>query len=85
MTVQLRADVSMVDTDSAVVLLDQRAGRYFQLNDTGGVILRDLLDGRSVDATARRLAARCPVPFERALADVAGLLSQLSDAKLVER
>jgi hypothetical protein len=83
-TLRLRADVSMVDTDGAAVLLDQRTGRYFQLNETGAAIVRDLLDGRSTDATARRLAARHPVAAERALADITGLLSQLSDAHLVD-
>ncbi|HEV7451226.1 MAG TPA: hypothetical protein VGO16_07530 [Pseudonocardiaceae bacterium] len=32
MTLQLRADVSTADTDDGLVLLDERAGRYWQLN-----------------------------------------------------
>ncbi len=85
MTLRLRADVSMVDDAGSAVLLDERTGRYFQLNGTGATIVRGLLGGRSVADTARRLAERHPAAADRALADVTGLLDQLADAGLVER
>jgi hypothetical protein len=84
-TPRLRADVSMVDDSGSAVLLDERTGRYFQLNQTGATIVRDLLQGHSVDVTARRLAERHTVPADRALADVTRLLGQLADARLIDR
>ncbi len=45
MSYSLRADVSMTDTDTGLVLLDERAGTYFQMNATGAVVLHRLLDG----------------------------------------
>jgi hypothetical protein len=44
MTVRLRADMSATDTDDGPVLLDERVGRYWQLNRTGAFVLRLLLD-----------------------------------------
>lgn len=85
MALRLRDDVSMVDDAGSAVLLDERTGRYFQLNRTGTSIVRGLLDGHSVDDTAQRLARRHPVPVDRARTDVLRLLDQLADAGLVER
>jgi hypothetical protein len=85
MTLRLRADVSMVDDAGSAVLLDERTGRYFQLNSTGATIVRSLLRGDSVEDTARQLAERYPVAAEQALADVVGVLDQLADARLVDR
>ena len=45
MSVTLRADVSMTDTDTGLVLLDERTGKYWQTNATGAFVLHQLLDG----------------------------------------
>lgn len=83
MTVQLPADVSTADTDDGMVLLDEHAGRYWQLNSTGALVLRLLLDGATAHQVAQILAERHPVSTERAAADVAALLRQLRAAGLV--
>ncbi|MGH3972875.1 MAG: lasso peptide biosynthesis PqqD family chaperone [Pseudonocardiaceae bacterium] len=83
MTVQLRADVSTVDTDDGVVLLDERAGRYWQLNPTGALVLRLLLDGAAPHQAAQTLADRHTVSMEQAAADVTALLERLRTAGLV--
>jgi hypothetical protein len=84
MTVRLRADVSTADTDEGLVLLDERAGRYWQLNPTGALVLRLLLEGMNPHQTAQILADRHPVSIEQAAADVAALLERLHTAGLVE-
>jgi Coenzyme PQQ synthesis protein D (PqqD) len=83
MTVRLRADVSTTDTDDGMVLLDERAGRYWQLNATGGLVLRLLLDGATPRQVAQTLTDRHPVSTEQAAADVADLLRRLHTAGLV--
>ena len=83
MTVQLRADVSTADTEDGLVLLDERAGRYWQLNPTGALVLRLLLDGVTPSQVAQTLADRHAVSTERAAADVASLLEHLHTAGLV--
>ena len=85
MTMQLRADVSTVDTDDGLVLLDERAGRYWQLNRTGALVLRSLLDGAAPHQVAQTLVDRHPVSSEQAAADVAALLEHLHTAGLVAR
>ncbi|MGH3815477.1 MAG: lasso peptide biosynthesis PqqD family chaperone [Pseudonocardiaceae bacterium] len=85
MTLQLRADVSTADTDDGLVLLDERAGRYWQLNPTGALVLRLLLDGTSPQEVAQILADRHAVSTAQAAADVAALLARLHTAGLVDK
>jgi len=85
MTVRLRANVSTADTDDGLVLLDERAGRYWQLNPTGALVLRLLLDGMTPQQAAQTLADRHPVSTEQAAADIAVLLERLHTAGLVDR
>ncbi|MFG2908588.1 lasso peptide biosynthesis PqqD family chaperone [Kitasatospora sp. NPDC048286] len=83
MTVRLRADVTLAPTDDGAVVLDERSGRYFQLNRTGLLILRALLDGRAADEIAADLTARHPVTADRARTDVERLHQDLRAAGLV--
>jgi len=85
MTVRLRTEVSTADTDDGLVLLDERAGRYWQLNPTGALVLRLLLDGVTPQRAAQTLADRHPVSTEQAAADVAALLERLHTAGLIDR
>ncbi|AIA02567.1 lasso peptide biosynthesis PqqD family chaperone [Streptomyces noursei] len=80
---QLREDVSVVDTDYGKVLLDGISGEYWELNPTGGFVLTALLDGRPAEEIARTLCAEFEVAEDRATADVNGLLSALREARLV--
>ena len=43
----LHTDVSLAETSDGATLLHQRTGRYWQLNLTGVLMLRGLLDGRT--------------------------------------
>ncbi|MFB8034006.1 lasso peptide biosynthesis PqqD family chaperone [Streptomyces sp. NPDC056004] len=61
-----------------MVLLDERDGRYWQLNATGATVLQALLDGATPQQVAERLAAARPVTSERAAADVAALIDHLT-------
>jgi Coenzyme PQQ synthesis protein D (PqqD) len=83
MSVTLRRDVTVTQTDGGMVLLDQKASRYFQLNDTGAYILRLLLDGLTRQSAAERLATRFHLPPHEADRDVAALFDSLSAARLI--
>ncbi len=85
MTLHLRADVSTTDTDDGLVLLDERAGRYWRLNPAGALVLRLLRDGASPQQVAQTLADRHAVRPTRAAADVAALLEHQHTAGLVDR
>jgi len=79
----LNADVSITDTDDATVLLHERTGRYYQLNATGGQVLRGLIDGRAVELIADELAVRYRIDRGQAVEDVARVVAELRSAELV--
>ncbi|MGP4110081.1 lasso peptide biosynthesis PqqD family chaperone [Streptomyces sp. 4N509B] len=68
-----------------MVLLDERAGRYWQLNATAAHILRRLLAGADRDGLADELAAGHEgVTREAVAADIDALVEQLTNARLAE-
>lgn len=85
MTIALGPDVVATDVEDGLVLLDQRRGRYWQLNRTGAATLRGLLDGDTPDQIAARLTPHQPELRDRARADVDAVLASLLDARLVVR
>ncbi|WP_281250157.1 lasso peptide biosynthesis PqqD family chaperone [Streptomyces monashensis] len=80
---RLRADVTACATGDGMVLLDERAGHYWQLNGTGTLVVTALLDGATPEQVAERLAATRPVTPERAAADVTALIAHLVKERLV--
>ncbi|MFB9507931.1 lasso peptide biosynthesis PqqD family chaperone [Streptomyces aurantiacus] len=80
---RLRADVTACATGDSMVLLDERSGRYWQLNGTGALVVKFLLEGVTPEQAAERLAATRPVTPERATADVTALVAHLVKEKLV--
>lgn len=83
MSLRLRADVSVCDTDTGVVLLDERTGHYWQLNRSGALILNALLDGDPPHRIAETLTGRYQVTEDAAAEDIDALLTQLTHAALV--
>ena len=84
MTLKLRDGVSTADTDYGVVLLDEDSGRYWNLNPTGALILRTLLDGGGLAEAARQLTGQYQVAMETAHRDVEDLVGEFRSAGLVE-
>ncbi|MGK5532623.1 lasso peptide biosynthesis PqqD family chaperone [Streptomyces sp. URMC 129] len=84
MSLRLRRDVTARDTGTGMVLLDERKGRYWQLNATGALVLRALLAGATVEEAAERLAADRAVAREQAAADVGALIQRLTSVRLAE-
>ena len=83
MTFALARNVTATETEDGTVLLDQRSGRYWQLNGTASTVLHALLAGRPAEDAAALLRERHPRGSERAAEDVAELVTALRDAKLV--
>ncbi|NEE16319.1 lasso peptide biosynthesis PqqD family chaperone [Streptomyces sp. SID7499] len=80
---RLHPDVSTTDTDDGTVLLNERTGRYWQLNNTGAHVLRELLDGRPPAAIATALASRYGIDAQQAERDVSAVIERLRGSKLV--
>jgi hypothetical protein len=83
MTLTLSPDLTATSTDSGMVLLDERSGKYWMLNRTGATALRLMLAGRSAEDAAAEVAAGRDVDPARALADVEALIGSLRKARLV--
>ncbi|MFJ8689558.1 lasso peptide biosynthesis PqqD family chaperone [Micromonospora wenchangensis] len=80
---KLSPHVTMTETESGAVLLDGRAGRYWQINQSAALALRHLLAGQSVEATVVKLRERFDDGRNEAADDVAHLVESLRRAKLV--
>ncbi|GAA2209723.1 hypothetical protein GCM10009850_051820 [Nonomuraea monospora] len=81
---RLRPGVTMTEADDAAVLLDERNGRYRQLNATAVLVLRSLLSGGGPAEAARELARAHPGAAPTAEADVEALLARLRAADLID-
>ncbi|WP_067456370.1 lasso peptide biosynthesis PqqD family chaperone [Actinomadura macra] len=79
----LSRHVSMTETENGMVLLDERSGRYFQLNGTGATVVRMLGEAATVEDVIARLARDHPAQAERVPADVRALLDSLRSARLI--
>jgi hypothetical protein len=82
-TLSLASHVTSTETNTGMVLLDERSGRYWQLNDTGALVLRCLLAGGTVASAASALRERFSGTPEVATADVEKLVDALRAAKMV--
>jgi hypothetical protein len=80
---RLRPDIATTDTNDGLVLLDERTGRYWQLNLTGAHVLHALLAEHDPDHIAQELVTQYRIDLQQAKRDVAALTEQLHAAKLV--
>ncbi|HET9254103.1 MAG TPA: lasso peptide biosynthesis PqqD family chaperone [Pseudonocardiaceae bacterium] len=83
MPLRLRPDIATTDTEDGLVLLDERSGRYWQLNLTGAATLQALLAGEDPGQIAQDLATRYGISVEQARQDITALTVRLHTAKLV--
>jgi len=84
MTITLRDGISTATLDDGMVLLDERTGRYWQLNGTGTLIMAALVGGASTAQTGQQLRRQHPhLSVDQADQDVAALLASLRAAGLV--
>ena len=81
------ASVAVATTNGETVLLDRRRGKYFVLNETGGVIWRLVRrsGGATVGEMVAAVEAEFDAPAERVRADAVALLERLRRDRLVVR
>jgi hypothetical protein len=81
---RLREQVSTAHTEYGLVLLDEDSGEYWNLNPTGSLVLRTMLDGGSADDAVRHLTEQYAIDAETARADVEDILGGLRSSGLVQ-
>jgi hypothetical protein len=84
MTLKLRDGVSAADTDYGIALLDEDSGEYWNLNPTGALALRTLLDGGTPAQAVQELTEEYAVDAATATRDVEDLVGGLRSAGLVQ-
>jgi hypothetical protein len=84
MTLKLRDGVSTAETDYGTTLLDEDSGQYWNLNPTGALVLRTLLEDGTPAQAVQELTAQYAVDAETASRDVEDLVGGLHSAGLVE-
>ncbi|MEU0384792.1 lasso peptide biosynthesis PqqD family chaperone [Streptomyces chartreusis] len=75
-------NVSTAETDYGAVLLDERAGTYWELNPTATLVVRTLLDGGEEADAAAALVREFDIDQAQALRDVETLVGQLRSSGL---
>jgi hypothetical protein len=83
MSLSLAAHVTLTDTEEGMVLLDERSGRYWQLNSTGADVLRRLRNGGTVDSAVAMLRDRYPDAAKQIADDVGKLVDALRAARVM--
>ena len=83
MALKLRDGVSAADTDYGIALLDEDSGEYWNINPTGALVVRTLLEGGTPADAVRALVERYDVDADSANRDVQDLLGGLHSAGLV--
>jgi hypothetical protein len=84
MTLRLTAHTVSTDTEDGAVLLSQRTGHYWQLNQTGAYALQRLLDGHTLDQVVEEFAAHFDIAPAQAHQDLTAMTEQLQSSGLVE-
>ncbi|HVM00027.1 MAG TPA: lasso peptide biosynthesis PqqD family chaperone [Egibacteraceae bacterium] len=85
MPLKLRDGISTAEVDYGTALLDERRGQYWNLNPTGALVLRVLLEGGTADQAARALVEEYAVDLDSACLDVEELVENLRSAGLIEQ
>ena len=84
MAMKLRPGVFEAETEYGIVLLDGDSGRYYDLNESGALVLRTLLSGGTADQAAQALTEEYAVTLAEATQDVEDLLVHLRTTHMVE-
>lgn len=85
MAVKLRTNVSVTEIEFGIVLLDEKSGEYWDLNPSGALVLRTLLDGGTTGHAVQQLTEMYDVDAASARRDVDDLIGGLRSAGLVEQ
>jgi len=85
MTLRLRDGVSIAEVEYGTALLDEDLGQYWNLNPTGALVLKNLLDGGTPGEAAQAIVEQYEVDLDTANRDVQQLVDELFSAGLVKQ
>ncbi|MGW0363222.1 lasso peptide biosynthesis PqqD family chaperone [Streptomyces sp. NPDC002990] len=84
MALRFGADVSTAKTDYGTVLLDERAGEYWELNPTAGLVVDTLMAGGDEADAVAALTGAFDIDVTQAQQDVEALVRELRASGLAQ-
>ncbi|MGW6024250.1 lasso peptide biosynthesis PqqD family chaperone [Streptomyces sp. NPDC055099] len=84
MALRFGANVSAADTDYGTVLLDERAGEYWELNPTATLVVKTLMAGGDEADAVAAVVGEFDIDVVRAREDVDTLVQELRTSGLAE-
>ncbi|RRR76407.1 lasso peptide biosynthesis PqqD family chaperone [Streptomyces sp. RP5T] len=84
MALKFGAYVSTAETDYGTVLLDERAGEYWELNPTGSLVVSTLMRGGDEAAAVAALVDEFDIDLAQAKQDVEVLVKDLKASGLAQ-
>jgi hypothetical protein len=75
--------VRTAETNNGLVILDGLAGTYWEMNQTGRLVIETIQRGESLDELSGKICAQFDVDTERVDADISSVLAQLVAEGLV--
>ncbi|MFF3484195.1 lasso peptide biosynthesis PqqD family chaperone [Streptomyces sp. NPDC002701] len=82
MALRFGANVSAAETDYGTVLLDERAGEYWELNPTATLVVKMLMAGRDEADAVTAVTNEFDIDLAQARQDVDALVRQLRTSGL---
>lgn len=76
--------ISIASTEYGAVLLDKKKGDYWQVNDTGALIVDGIKNNMASDEIANVLVEAFNVDFQQAHEDVMYLVRELAEFGMVK-
>jgi hypothetical protein len=78
-----KSNISLVESNGGFILLDKRAGRYWQLNEVGAMIFQSASAGDSLESIADKITAEFDVERSVALRDARDTMRQFRASKIL--
>ncbi|AJT69234.1 lasso peptide biosynthesis PqqD family chaperone [Streptomyces chattanoogensis] len=82
MPLRFAPDITTAETEYGTVLLDQRNGDYWELNPTGTLVIRTLLEGGEQSDAVDAVIAAFDIDRSQAAQDVTALIDLLQTSGL---
>lgn len=79
-----RPDLAVEESDGELIILDQTGGEVHQLNATAALIWHGLSQGNTVEQVVASLEEQFEVEHEEAVSDVASVVQQFRELRLIE-
>jgi hypothetical protein len=75
--------ISIAETNNGLVLLDGRTGSYWEMNQTGRIVIDAIRQEEPVNDLPKKISAQFDVDTDRAEDDIRSVLAQLITEGLI--